>query len=188
MNSLTPANTIKTKDLEANTEALNSLLTFLPQQIQTVLDIRYGLGGWFKAVRAKFPLAKIEGYELDLETFQQASKDKKVKLHNKAYPKKSRKQVVDLLLADFNTCTMLKRKELDEALESIDCRYLVFTDVCSSKLHLNYKSYGLKSPSLDSYWKRFKVSGYELIAWEKKHYAASTALYTKKKLKPSKMF
>lgn len=76
--------------------------------------------------------------------------------------------------------TAKKRQLLDEALTVVDARYMVFTDVAVGKLHLNYRSYGLKRNDLEDYWRAFVVGGYELVAYAKEHYAASTALYKKK--------
>ncbi len=179
MNQDTPATEIKSKDLSANCLALEKLLGRLSlAQVSSVADIRYGLGGWAQVVRERFPDVPIEGWEQDSETAQKSWKDSGVTLHIARWqPSPIR---ASLVLADFNTLTALKRQLLDELLAQIKSPYLIFTDVACSKLHLNYKSYGLSRPYLSEYWKRFSVRGYLLKAWEQEHHAASTALFERR--------
>jgi len=180
MNHDTPAVDIKEKDLNQNTQALEELLSKISDEsISSILDIRYGLGGWAEKALETFPGAKLIGYEQDANTAARAVKPKGATVRVKRFePTKGMK--ADILLADFNTTTCLKRETLDHALRYVDCDYLVFTDVCCSKLHLNYASYGLAEADLKKYWKRFKVDGYKLIGFARVHHAASSALYIKK--------
>lgn len=181
MNHSTPAKYIKAKDLAKNVEALNDVFRSIPEgiEVKTVLDIRYGLGGWAQSAIARFPTCEVyRGYEMDRETFQSAVKPQPVRLVNRPfvaanYPKP---QPFDLVLADFNVNTKLKRDTLDEVLPFAG-EWLVFTDVAVSKLHLNYSSYGLDNPSLEAYWCSFAVEGFKLVTFSKRHHAASTALY-----------
>ena len=179
MDSFTPATAIKPKDLQKNTEALKELLGYLDKPPRTVLDIRYGLGGWAKLVRKTYSKAKYLGYEADRETYRTAWKDKGVKLVNSVFPLCETKEV-DLLLADFNTLTILKRGELDNVLASVRCDAVIFTDVCCSKIHLNYRSYGLRQANLSSYWQKFLIEGFYLVGFSKEHHVASTALFQRK--------
>lgn len=176
---LTPARLIRFRDLVNNRRAMESLLPSIDPPPDWVLDIRYGVGDWAKAVRRKFPAAHIVGFELDEETAEGAWKDANVDLFVEAWvPQTSR--AVDLLLADFNMTTVLHRDLLDEAVKAISPGWLIFTDVAAGKLHLNYRSYGLESSDLSSYWRGFVVKGYRLVRYERTHRAASTALYQRK--------
>lgn len=186
MNSDTPAALIKPKDLEANTRAFNKLLSKV-DDAKYIVDIRYGLGGWAKLALTKFPKARFVGLEQDLNTFvsswcwNQTDYPHRY-LYNFKWTKATKfPETINckesLLLADFNTVTKLKRKELDEALESIQPKQLIFTDVSCSKLHLNYLSYGIPTPSLELYWKSFTIDNYSLVEFSKEHFAASSALY-----------
>lgn len=180
MDSLTPAIDIKSKDLGRNCTALSVLLEKIPTHPKTVVDVRYGLGGWARVLLKRFPKSTIIGFEKHEPTYEAAWKDSRVSLKLGDLLSDSRPPTrCDLLLCDFNTSTVLKRKELDEVLSQVSCRYLVFTDVCCSKLHLNYRSYGLDSPDLNRYWKKFAVPGFRLMTFSKEHHAASTALYEK---------
>lgn len=179
MDPLTPAREIKTKDLEANAEALAFLLDLLKgKAIKSTIDVRYGLGGWAKEIRKKFPKCKIEGWERDKLTQENAWTDGGVDLKRGEIDVEAK---ADLVLADFNTVTKLNRGELDNLLKIVETRFLIFTDVCCSKLHLNFSSYGLKRPDLGAYWKSFEVEGYRFLGYAREHYAASTGLYIKKK-------
>jgi hypothetical protein len=181
MNHDTPAREIRQRALDLNVEAFRTLLAFLPKAWRTrtafALDIRYGLGGWARALREAFPETEVTGYEQDPATAQRAWRDAGVSLRVERFRPEDRPGRFDLLCADFNTLTALKRDLLEEALAEVAPDYVVFTDVSCSKLHLNYRSYGLTEPNLDAYWRAFPVPGYELVAWEKKHHAASTALF-----------
>lgn len=179
MDKFTPAVSIRAKDLLANSRAFGSLLDLIVKQdIKTVLDVRYGLGGWFEEIRIRWKTAKITGYELDEQTFKESKKDSRVKLKLGSFmEEKTSNLKVDLCVADFNNLTKLKRRELDELLSRVATRYLIFTDVACSKFHLNYRSYGLDVPEFSDYWNSFKVKGYRLLDWKREHWAASTALY-----------
>lgn len=175
MNDDTPARLIKVNDLNANSVALAELINGIDPP-SSVLDIRYGLGGWARVVAETFPESCIIGYEHDPITARAAWIGSRVTLRVKAFDPNEIEQPVDLLLADFNTTTAKKRTLLDDALR-IRPLGLIFTDVACSKLHLNFSSYGLSRPSLIEYWRRFDVPGYQLIGYVKAHHAASTALY-----------
>lgn len=186
MNQDTPAREIKTKDLGLNREAVRILLQKIPSVqsntplIKSVVDIRYGLGGWAQEVHRRFPKAKLIGYEQDKETFDKAWKIPQFQVYNLRFSPKPYEVYVDrvnLLLADFNTLTKLNTELLDTALRYFRPGYVIFTDVSCSKLHLNFRSYDLSKANLDLYWKSFTVPGYCLVAWEKKHYAASSAVF-----------
>ena len=183
MNSNTPALEISPKDLERNTEALKVLLAHIPPNaVSRILDVRFGLGGWVKEALRVFPNARVVGYEQDLETAKASWHDSRINLKVRKF--KGDKSKYQLVLADFNTVTQLRRVELDELLSCQNPPYILFTDVCCSKLHLNWKFYGLKQNSLEDYWRSFNVGGYKLVAYAKVHYAASSALFrqnTKKK-------
>lgn len=184
MNQDTPAIDIKDKDLIANVKALSGCLALIKEPIRSVIDVRYGKGGWAKEVIQTLSVNSYVGYEQDRATADIAWKNKVVTLRCRRFDPELDVGKCDLLLADFNTLTKMKRELLDELLEAISARYLVFTDVCCSKLHLNYRSYSLEEASLDLYWRSFKVGGYRLLGWRKEHYAASTAIYTSTKKPP----
>lgn len=182
MNPSTPAREIKAADLRKNGEALLALLKQLPKgRLWGVLDIRYGLGGWAAIADKTLVMSDYIGYESDQATRHQAVLPIGVDLVPTAFDDEASShlpRVPDLLLADFNTVTMLKRKELDEALElSGRPEFVIFTDVACSKLHLNYKSYGLNHPDLKAYYDNFAIPGYRLVAFAKQHHAASTSLW-----------
>jgi hypothetical protein len=180
MNQDTPAVDIREKDLAKNAEAFRECLAYVPpSEIERALDIRYGLGGWAKAVRERFPDAYITGYEQDPETAEIAWRGSQVRIINESFHPARVHSQFDLLCADFNTLTVLKRKPLDEAVEAAEPAYVVFTDVACCKLHLNFRSYGLVEPDLDAYWRAFPLKGYRLLGYAKRHHAASTAVYKK---------
>lgn len=179
----TPAIAIKQKDLDLNGSALAGCLSLIKSPISTVLDIRYGLGGWAKIVCNKFSGCTIEGYEQDAATARKAWKDFGVDLHVEKFAK-PRNTKPDLCLADFNLVTKLNRSLLDNLLAVMSAKYLVFTDVCASKLHLNYASYGLQRADLEAYWKSFAVRGYAYLGHRKEHHAASTAIYKRNNKPP----
>lgn len=188
MNHDTPARLIRTKDLNANREALRTLLEEIPGDvIKSALDIRYGLGGWAQEVFKRFPSCRpYLGYEQDAKTAEAAWKHptnriilRIRKFHPAEVSYRYRpKQFFrfDLVLADFNTTTMLKRDMVDEILPMAR-RYLIFTDVACVKLHLNFRAYGLDRPDLGEYWARFKLSGFRFVSFARSHHAASSALY-----------
>jgi len=180
MNSSTPAILIRSKDLAKNVKAFAGCLELLPKTPKTVLDIRYGLGGWAKELRRRYPKVAITGYEADPSTYNTAFRDSLTNVYCGMFDGSKRGYRVDLLVADFNTLTTLKRKELEEALAIVKCQWLIFTDVACSKLHLNYRSYGLEEPDLNAYWDEFDVEGYRLAGWAREHHAASTAIYQRK--------
>jgi trans-aconitate methyltransferase len=72
MNSSTPAILIRSKDLAKNVKAFAGCLELLPKTPKTVLDIRYGLGGWAKELRRRYPKVAITGYEADPSTYNTA--------------------------------------------------------------------------------------------------------------------
>ncbi len=194
MNSETPAREIRPKDLAANVAAFEVCLDHLPQKgIGDVLDIRYGLGEWAKALSLVCPSATIHGFEMDRETFCAAARPARSRLLHRPFDPlripKSWPQRYDLLCADFNTLTLLKAEHLRQAVVATSPRFLIFTDVACSKLHLNFKSYGLKNvdnSGLDRYFSAFRMK--VLPGWELKHvarlhyHAATTAWVRRKKL------
>lgn len=176
MTDATPAITIKPKDLAANCEALDALLALVPPPAD-VLDVRYGMGGWARAVLGRWPALRLyHGFEADPGTAAAAWKGRGVSLSVAEFVPDAKYADRDLLLADFNRATTLRRRELEQLLP-LRPKRLVFTDVACVKLHLNYRSYGLTGPDLAAYWAAFKVPGYVFEAFERRHHAASTALY-----------
>lgn len=179
MDSTTPAATIRTKDLVANAAAFKQLLTKVPlNSIKSVCDIRYGLGGWARCLEEALEganLPRMLGFELDKDTYDKAYMWPGSIVRN-SFPNIGIQ--CDLLLADFNTCTQKKRRELDWVLDSCQANWLIFTDVACSKFHLNKTTYGLPpTATMADYWYHFHVKGYKLVAWAKQHHAASTALF-----------
>lgn len=180
MKPSTPAAQINARDLDKNTEALRTLLRFIHTAPQIVVDCRYGLGGWAKVLHETFPQAHLVGFEADLETFERAWVGDRSDLHCSSSGTPSLGlgyKRCDLLLADFNTVTKLKREELDEEIERWQPEWLIFTDVACGKLHLNFKSYCLAEPDLGKYWRSWDIPGYEFKRAAKHHHAASTALF-----------
>lgn len=184
MNQDTPARTIRQKDLDANSSTFDKLLERIPKdQAKTVLDIRYGLGGWARKIMARFPKTHILRFEQDPDTFNKALDQAVVAsslINSRFDPSLVKGRKFDLVCADFNTLTVLKRELLDQVVSEVETRRIIFTDVACCKLHLNYRSYGLTSPDLSAYWNAFKIPGFELSAFAKEHHAASSALYIKK--------
>jgi hypothetical protein len=179
----TPAVAIREKDLSLNADAMEDCLRPVGF-VGKAVDIRYGLGGWAQRLVAQYPKVRLLGYEQDPVTAAKAwVDDDRVNLDVARFnpdtvPVPYRE--CDLLLADFNTVTVLKRGLLDEAVEAIRPLNVIFTDVACVKLHLNFASYGLSSrDTLAEYWKRFKLPGYRLRKWSRKHHAASTALFSR---------
>lgn len=177
MNPSTPAAQIAERDLSKNTAAVRELLA-LVEPPQTIVDCRYGLGGWARVVHELFEDADLLGFEADPETFERAYKHDLAEVRNRvtsAYDQLWRP--CDLLLADFNTVTQLKRRELDEELDRWQPTAIIFTDVACGKLHLNYRSYGLDQPDLDAYWRRWSIPRYRFERFARHHHAASTGLF-----------
>lgn len=185
MNGKTPAREIKPGDLAKNVEAFQTCLVSmlaLNFQPRLAVDIRYGLGGWATKLVAAVPEVRVVGFEADRATYEAAARLPQVEIHNEEY----RGQKVEgcgLLLADFNTLTLLKARELDEALAALQPEFIILTDVACGKLHLNYRSYGLKRPDLDDYYQEFgkrRLAGFTLVAWARKHHAASTSVWSRR--------
>jgi hypothetical protein len=180
MNPSTPAAQINERDLSKNTAALRALLVHV-EAPDLVVDVRYGLGGWAQALRERFPDAFLYGFEADRETFSRTWIGDHTTVYNlrSDQPGLDPGEPCDILLADFNTVTQLKRAELDAELERWKPRAIIFTDVACGKLHLNYRAYGLSEPDLATYWQLWPIEGYRLQAIEKHHHAASTGLFTR---------
>lgn len=179
MKPTTPAITIREKDLAKNVEALGGCLDLVRGRIKTVLDVRYGLGGWAKLIMERVKPISYVGTELDQVTYEAAWRHPKVNLINSPLPEKLWHKKWSLVLADFNNLTSLHRGELDWLLPRVTADWLIFTDVACGKLHLNYGSYGLRKPMLAEYWGRFAVEGYELVGYYRAHHFASSAVYQK---------
>jgi hypothetical protein len=182
MDQLTPANQIRTKDLLSNLEAMVELLREIPPgEVKTVLDIRYGRGFWAQKVLERFPEAEYTGFESDDATITAAWSSPRVQLFNCFWPPEEVPGDLypDLLLADFNVTTAKNRRMLDQVFDVVQPSRIIFTDVACVKLHLNYRSYRLDRPEMEEYWKGFRVPGYRLRRFSRKHHAASTALYEK---------
>lgn len=178
MEDRTPAVSIRSKDLDLNAKALDDLLNHIEGDIRTVLDVRYGLGGWAQRVTTRFPRCEIRGYEIDERTFAEAWTNPKVRLSQ--YPFQGSNLRYDLVLADFNRLTLKRRNELDNLLSLVDSSWLVFTDVSCGKLHLNYSSYGLNRPDLTEYYLQFNVPEYDFVTYSRSHHFASSALFQRK--------
>lgn len=183
MNNLTPAIAIRARDLAANWLAAEELMNRIPtNKVNTILDIRYGLGCWAKSALARFSGAFLTGYESDAVTVSMAWSSSRTTVVESVWPDGKRVGQVDLLLADFNIVTALNQGPLTEAIEWARPTYLIFTDVGASKLHLNYRSYGLTRPDIEEYWRTgFNLEGYRLLEFRQFHRAASTALWERKK-------
>jgi hypothetical protein len=126
----------------------------------------------------RVPAAEVFGYEQNAATARSAWSGPRVRVFVLPFfPEWAPPGPWDLLLADFNTLTVKRRAELDEAVAAARPGYLVFTDVACVKLHLNFRSYGLGSPDLGEYWAAFAVPGYAHVAHSRSHHAASSALY-----------
>lgn len=184
MNGKTPAREIAERDLAKNCEAFETCLSKMLEDgfsPKIAVDIRYGLGGWAMQLAGAVAGVRIVGFEADRATFDAAARPAFLELRHEPYTG----QLVDscgLLLADFNTLTLLKANELIEALAALAPEYVIFTDVACGKLHLNYRSYGLKLPDLGDYYREFerRLAGYDLVTWDRKHHAASTSLWVRK--------
>lgn len=179
MKPSTPAAQIPERDLGKNVAALRQLLETIPANVRLIVDARYGLGGWARVARDFLPDADYVGYEADSETWRAAWKDPLATVYHSTTAAYERNlwAPCDLLLADFNTVTQLKRAELDEEIKRWDPEWLIFTDVACGKLHLNFRSYGLEVPDLGAYWRNWDVPGYSFEAYAKHHHAASTGLF-----------
>jgi len=177
----TPARFIGLKGLAANRNAMRDCIEAIPvADVKTILDIRYGLGSWAEAALKRFPGATLIGYESDRLTAVAAWRGEATVLRVEPFMVPYNAPPVDLLLADFNLTTVVARMLLDEAVEAVKPRYLVFTDVACVKLHMNYKVYGLEKADLDDYWKGFKIEGYDYVKHSRRQHAASTALYKRR--------
>lgn len=187
MNTNTPANTIRKKDLDLNTEALRECLVELKKarkRVHTVLDIRYGLGGW---AQVTFELLKPKcyvGFEADLKTYRESWKPKTAERFElcQQFFEPTGLNPFDMVLADFNNLTMMKPKDLLQVLAFARPRVVIFTDVACSKLHLNFESYGLNKPDLNQYVRAFGKN--VLAAWThlhtaRKHHHAATLMFTR---------
>ena len=176
----------------ANVAAFELCLKKLPlRDIDTALDVRFGHGGWAKAFSMMCPDAELYGFEWDVETYSAAEVPPRTKLVNRkfdtvTFPREWPRHY-DLLCANFNTLTMLKCDPLLRALDIARPRFLIFTDVACSKLHLSYKSYGLKSHcrrgDLEHYFDAFgsaSLPGWERVGIARTHFHAATAAWIRK--------
>src|SRR6516164_8531831 len=131
MKPLTSALKIRSKDLSLNGEAAELCMREIGSRpINFIIDIRYGLGGWARIASDLFPDAALRGYEYNEATYKAAWKPPGADIIQGRSPSLSKRVMgplyCDLLLADFNTVTMLKRKELDLALVNFRPRWLIF--------------------------------------------------------------
>lgn len=184
MKDITPAIEIPIKQRKANGWAFQECLSRIDlSKVITVLDIRYGTGDWARRLRERAPHVQIFGFEVDSVTAKIAYRGC-VELAVAEYVGEQLPlwpAEYDLLLADFNNLTRLKAEPLHVALRAANPQWVVFTDVASAKLHINFASYGLDNPDLAEYYRRFSLPGYELLGYERKHFPASTSVWRKNK-------
>ena len=85
----------------------------------------------------------------------------------------------DLLCADFNFLTLLRPEALLRAIKMARPSSFIFTDVACSKLHLNYRRYGLERPDLNDYFAAFgeRLPGWKLVHVARKHHNAATTAW-----------
>lgn len=185
-----PALDIREKDRQRNTDAMLECLQRVPHdQIKTVLDIRYGLGGWARPLLEIIPRAKVYGVEGDRKTFHAAWVERpRTRViwamfgPDMAWPKGWPRKF-DLILADTNANTALKPKQITDVVSMVEAKWMIMTDVACSKLHLNYKSYGLGEDwDVLKYhrkaWPKL-LPGWKLRKLSRLHHHAATSLWEK---------
>lgn len=180
MNARTPATAIRQSDLAKNNAAFVTLLDELVEKYQmpaesVALDIRYGLGDWGVLLAGRF--WQVIGWEADEETAKRARVPANAHLHAGPYQPELRSHATTLLVADFNNSTILKDEPLWEAVKAERPEFVIFTDVACSKLHLNFRSYGLDHRSFDLYQHRVvdraRENGYNVISHLRAHHHAA---------------
>jgi len=194
MDPMKPAREIRQKDLDKNTAAfLECFQAIRRRKIEKVVDVRYGLGGWSTALLNEKPKAKVLGFEADFDTFVKAERPEGVKVFNTKFPPDETEyeardsmrhfQKCDLLLADINALTLKTPKELLKAIDAVNPRAIIMTDIACAKMHINYPHYGLKEPNdLEGYFQKFNESvlpGWTHVHTARLHFFAASAAWIK---------
>lgn len=173
----TPARFIGVRALANHRKALVELLNLLPYRPSSVLDIRYGTGGWAREIVRAFSPVSVVGYEKDAETVREAYRHPSIRILTREWKPSPAKERVDLLLADFTSSSVLNRTALDEAIETVSPSLVIFSDGACGKMKMNYRTYGIAEPSMELYWRQFPIEGYRLLGWAQKHRTVSVGLF-----------
>jgi trans-aconitate methyltransferase len=150
--------------------------TFQPE---SVVDARYGLGRWAELVKARWPKCGYVGYERDERTVAAAVVPEGVEVRQSLFPEPPPDLPCDLLMFDASAMTVNSREFFESALAGLAPTYAFSTDIAMSRIHLNYRGYGLATCDMNEYWAAYsqKVSGYSVVAWSYGTKKASVALW-----------
>lgn len=166
MRDATPAFEIRAIDLDTNARMLSELLEdarFFIDPPDRVVELCGGVGTMTRVLAGKFPAVEITTHDLDatcVKMINEISLPRVAVVHGSYFEAETRED--DLVVADFNMMTYLRFMDARTAEANLvrsflnnRIKYLLMTDSATSKLHLNFKSYGLSTANWNEY-----VSGY----------------------------
>jgi trans-aconitate methyltransferase len=174
----TPAFEIRAADLDTNARMLSELLgdvRFLIDPPDRVVELCGGVGTMTRVLSEAFPAADITTHDLDatcVKMIEDIGLPRVQVVHGSYFDADTR--VDDLVVADFNMMTYLRfmddkteEAKLVRSFLSNRIKYLLMTDSATSKLHLNFKSYGLSTASWSEYVRGYSravvARGYKVV-------------------------
>jgi hypothetical protein len=185
MKDTPPVYKISVQDDYLNRMALVNVVEDAPQPTR-IVDMFGGLGKFCFELIRRFPGVPIVQYEIDdrcVEYLRVFDRPGVTVIQGDAL-KLFKPQLGDGVVADFNLLT-LKRAQNEFREFFFDCfkaqiKWLIVTDSAPSKLHLNYRNYGCKSPSIDEYiyeWSKWvKEWGYRIARFTRAHFRSTLLL------------
>ncbi len=191
MKQTTPYRTRSEKERALEKECVSKLLPYMTP-VFCIYESFGGIGMLGQLLSEHFPTALIDSYELDADCVNQYRSRglENVNLHHGDTRAQflSRDTEFDAASLDFNQFTLLDLHRKEGAFQTWLLNkvfqqkpdWVHVTDSCCSKLHLNYKSYGLKTSDWEDYVAKFdeefrKRWGYRVL-FQAKHNSASCFL------------
>lgn len=155
-----PAWMLRETDENQNILALKRIIQFAPRP-NRILEYFGGMGGMTRVLRSHWMTVPVQTWDHDelcvkhLRSFQYPATDvQEGDSLTLACPQKG-----DGVSMDFNRLTLLRaQKEYLKPLSRVFNAWPTWvhiTDSARSKLHLNYKTYGLENPTMEAYLSRF---------------------------------
>lgn len=179
MKDLTPVYRISQRDDLLNRRSFANLLN-IADRPSSVVELFGGCGGFTAEIVDRWPGIRVLSYELDGECYKMLEK---VPGNVEAIPADSlsnSKPVRDCgLVGDFNLLTIGRaqgkfKSFFERWFDGRLPKWMILTDSAPSKLHINYRSYGLSSGTLEEYmwaWDRLLQSkGYYLRSYQRSHF------------------
>lgn len=180
-----PAWALSDKDETNNGGAVERLITRSAPKPKRLLEFFAGLGGVTKRIKALYPDLPFEAWDTDSRCVQELSKIPGVTVVQGDSLDNCWAEEGDGVLMDFNLWTLRKAKGQYfsdmRRIFSAKPAWVQVADSSSGKLHLNYKSYGMKTSAWEEYsqlvdeWVR--GLGYHLADQERSHHKTVMLLF-----------